>query len=101
MVMRQSLHLISEVLRDDPGLALGLALVASAVALFIYIELRMRDIGYKPSPFTKPIKYHNLPFEYLRVRARRGWSPWPAYLIWPCLIVGLLLLVFGVAHLPD
>jgi MFS superfamily sulfate permease-like transporter len=37
--------------------------------------------------------------QYLKVRSRHGWSPWPAYLLWPCLLAGVFSLVFGLFRL--
>jgi hypothetical protein len=99
--MRENLHILVEMARHDPAVIMGFLLIGTFAVLFIHIELKMREVGYKPNPFTRPSEYHALPFEYLRIRVKHGWSPWPAYLIWPCLAFGVALLVFGVAHLPD
>jgi hypothetical protein len=99
--MGENLHMVLEVARHDPALVLGFLLVALYAALFIHIELKMREAGYKPNPFTHAIEYHGLPLEYLRIRQKYGWSPWPAYLTWPCLVTGCVLVILGVVWLPN
>jgi len=38
---------------------------------------------------------------YLKARKQNGWSPWPAYLIWIFLVVGVAALVAGLFRLSN
>lgn len=40
-----------------------------------------------------------IPGEYLKVRRKYGWSPWPVYCLWPCLVGGIVCLVLGLFRL--
>jgi hypothetical protein len=85
---------------QDPVAVLGFVLIGAFAVLFIHIQFKMRGIGYKTYPvFSRGLYDLSLPAEYLKVRAKHGWSPWPLYLMWPCLIVGLAALVFGLSRL--
>jgi hypothetical protein len=33
------------------------------------------------------------------VRRKYGWSPWPVYCLWPCLVGGIVCLVLGLFRL--
>ena len=104
-MLHDNLRMIAEMFHHDPAVILGFVFIVIQGVLFVHIQLKMTRAGYKTSYsfFGKPFSWNgwDTPFEYLRVRAKHGWSPWPAYLIWPCLIVGVALLVFGLFHLPD
>jgi len=95
------MHMLLEMARHDPAAVLGFLLLGAYSILFIHIQFKMRDAGYDAYPLLWRPKDWGLPFEYLKIRAKHGWSPWPAYLVWPCLIAGVILLVFGLFHLPD
>jgi hypothetical protein len=76
-------------------------LIFTFSVLFVHIQFKMREVGYRTYPlFARPRDW-GLPAEYLRIRKRRGWSPWPVYLMWPCLISGIVLLIVGVSRLGD
>ena len=38
---------------------------------------------------------------YLKARKQKGWSPWPAYLIWIYLVMGLAAFVAGLFRLQG
>jgi len=80
----------------DPVLLLGVFLILSWAGLSYLIEFRMRRAGYGYNPFKFPRA-----FKYASVRGKHGWSPWPAYLVWPCLLGGIVLLAVGVTLLPK
>lgn len=88
--------------RHDPAAVIGLLLIGGAGVLFAHIFLNMVRIGYKlPNTFfgIKNLVW-TLPAAYLRMCSHeKQWSPWPAYLIWPCGIVGIVLLVIGLFRL--
>jgi hypothetical protein len=74
---------------------LGFVLVGTFTVLFVHVQIKMREIGHTTYLlFTSPSDWM-LPARYLKVRKQRGWSPWPVYLMWPCLIGGLVLIVIG------
>lgn len=81
--------------QHDPLAVLGFSLIAAFSVLFIHIQFKMREIGYKTYPlFARPWDW-GLPNQYLKVRAKYNWSPWPVYLMWPCLIAGIVALILG------
>jgi hypothetical protein len=85
--------------RHDPAVLVGLFLIGLAAILFIHIQLKMLRAGYKTSYtfFKKPMSSNgwDTPGEYLKIRTRHGWSPWPVYLLGPCILLGILALVLG------
>jgi hypothetical protein len=72
----------------------GMFLLAFFAAVHYYLYLRLRDIGYKKHIFNFLLVA--VPVDYLRNKAKYGWSAWPAYLMWPLLVCGLVLFVIGV-----
>jgi hypothetical protein len=72
----------------------GMFLLAFFAAVHYYFYLRLRDIGYKKHIFNFLLVAG--PVDYLRNKAKYGWSAWPAYLMWPLLVCGLVLFVIGV-----
>ena len=78
-------------------LYVGIFLLACFASLHYYLYLRLRDTGYKKSIFNFLLV--DVPVDYLKTRAKYGWSAWPAYLVWPVLIGGLVLFVIGVFKL--
>src|SRR6266481_4518622 len=75
----------------------GIALLACFAIIHYYLYQRLRDTGYNKNIFTFLLV--EVPVDYLRVRAKYGWSPWPAYLMWPFLLIGSALLIIGVFKL--
>ena len=74
--------------------AVGLVFLCVFVALDALVRIRMKSIGYK-WVFLRGGTFDY--GEYLKVRAKHGWSAWPVYLLWGTLVVGLLLFILGVA----
>jgi hypothetical protein len=99
-----SSELIVEMVRHDPLLIVGLLLVGVSGWLPFVVLRRLMESGYKwpgygaswPMIGTVPVAYL-----YLKARRQKGWSPWPAYSIWICLITGLVALVAGLFRLPG
>jgi hypothetical protein len=87
----------------DPAVILGFLLVGFASFLFMHIQLKMLRLGYKSYTFFRmnPTGKNgwDMPAEYLRIRDKQGWSPWPVYLLWPSLFGGVLVLVVGLFRL--
>jgi hypothetical protein len=75
----------------------GVACLACFAIIHYYLYLRLRDTGYNKSIFDFLLV--EVPVDYLRLRTKYGWSPWPAYLLWPALVAGLVLFVIGVSKL--
>lgn len=75
----------------------GMFLLACFASTHYYLYLRLRDVGYNKSILN--FLLFEVPLDYLRLRRNHGWSPWPAYLIWPTLLAGIALLVTGVFKL--
>jgi hypothetical protein len=109
-VIRELLHellqnsrMILEMTRHDPAVVLGFFLAGASGIMFFHIQLKMIRAGYKTSYtfFGKPFSPNgwDTPLEYLKIRSKHDWSPWPAYLVWPCAAAGVALLVFGLFHL--
>lgn len=93
------MHNVLYMVRHDPLAIVGFLLLGASAVLFVHIQFKMRQVGYKTyPPFARPYDW-TLPLEYLRIRSKHGWSPWPAYLAWPCLGIGILVLVLGLFRL--
>ena len=93
--MRESFHIISYMVRHDPLVVGGFVLMSTFSVLFVHVQFKMREIGYKTNPlFSRPSDW-GLPTKYLTVRKEHGWSPWPVYLMLPCLLLGFVALVVG------
>jgi hypothetical protein len=89
--------------QHDPAVIVGFLLIGSAAVLFIHIQLKMIRAGYKTSYafFGKPLSANgwDTPGQYLKVRAKHGWSPWPVYLLGLCVVLGIVVLVLGLFRL--
>jgi len=90
-------HVIAHVIRHSPLPVLGFVLIGAGSVMWWLIQLAMTKGGYKTRMFQQIPNDVGLPVQYLKVSSRRGWSAWPAYLVWPCLILGALLLFIGIA----
>ncbi len=98
-----SFQQIAYMAKHDPAVIVGLLLIGGAGVLFIHIQLKMIKAGYKTSYafFGKALSANgwDTPLRYLKVRGQHRWSPWPVYLLGPCLALGILLLVLGLFRL--
>lgn len=93
--MRETINSIVYVLRHDPLLAWGLWLIAASLQLVSHIKYKMMDLGYQSvHPFPHPGDWE-LPTHYLEICSKYGWSSWPVYVMWPCLVVGVVTLLIG------
>ena len=88
--MNEILKMISYMLYKDPLVIAGFLLIGVAGTLLVHIQLKMVKRGYK-FPYRKYLAKRNfeVPRDYLRMRTQYGWSPWPAYLIWPAAALSL------------
>ena len=79
-------------------LYLGIFLVACFSIIHYVLYMRLRDAGYKKNIFNFLLV--EVPADYLKLSRKHGWSPWPAYLLWLPLALGLFFFVRGVFSLP-
>jgi hypothetical protein len=99
--MADTFRALVYMMRDDPMVALGFVLLGTFSVLFVHIQFKMRSVGYKTNPlFSRPSDWE-LPAMYLKLRSQHGWSPWPVYLLWPSLILGIGSLVIGMFRLQN
>jgi hypothetical protein len=101
--MDENLRMFLYMVRHDPAVVVGLALIGAASALFFHVAVKLSRVGFRSYVVFKPplILASNwaIPAQYLKLCRKHGWSPWPAYCLWPCLAVGILCLVFGLFRL--
>lgn len=80
----------------DPLIKFAVFCLATYAATFIAVQFRMKSAGYKTIPLVYTPSDMALPFKYLKVRSEHGWSPWPVYIMFLSLPLGLLALVLWV-----
>jgi hypothetical protein len=101
--MEETYQMVRYLFKHDPYVIGGLLLIGLASVLFMHIQLKMLKLGYKSYTFFKisPTATNgwNMPSEYLRIRNKHGWSPWPVYLLWPSLVTGVAVFVIGLLRL--
>lgn len=85
------------VAHHDPAVIIGLCLIGTASGLFFHLQLKMARAGYKTSYafFGEPFGANgwDTPVQYLKLRAKHGWSPWPAYLLGPRVLLRVVVFV--------
>ena len=97
--MEETINGITFLLQRDPWPVAGLLFLGAFAVLFVHVQFKMREIGYKTHPlFTRPSDW-GLPNQYLKVRLEHNWPAWPVYVMWPCLALGVSLLVLGLFRL--
>ena len=90
------------ILERDPLLGVGALLVEVAAALVFHLHRKLRGIGdhfYNFISIPNAVIAWSVPRAYLKAKSRQGSSSWPAYTIWACILLGVVLFVVGVAHL--
>lgn len=101
--MNEPFQAIRYMFVHDPAVIVGFLFIGIASFLFMHIQLKMLRLGHKSYTFFRmsPTGKNgwDMPAEYLRIRNKHGWSPWPAYLLWPSLFGGVLALVVGLFRL--
>jgi hypothetical protein len=97
--VQESVQTVVAAAKQYPTPISGLLFIGISAILFFHIQLMMTRAGYKTSYafFKNPWTTNgwDTPTEYLKIRAKHGWSPWPAYLVFPCMLAGIGLLVYG------
>jgi hypothetical protein len=101
--MREVFSPIAYMAREDPAAIAGVLLIGISGVLFIHIQLKMLRAGYKTS-FTSTrmlfiARGWDTPGQYLKICEKHGWSPWPTYLLAPCILLGVTALIFGLFRL--
>ena len=91
-IMNDNLRLLAYILQHDPALAGGVLLLGCSAALHYVLYLRLRDTGRSYIAFNL---LSTVLSDYLRLRSRQGWSPWPAYFVVPTAVAGFVLLFLG------
>ena len=99
--MQYDFRSLIEFARHDPLAILGFGLVGGFAVVLFHIQSRMNSAGFKINFFGGLVSNWRLPAEYLKARKQHHWPAWPAYLVWPCLIAGIVLLVIGLFRLAD
>jgi hypothetical protein len=101
--MDENLKMFLFMVRHDPVVVVGLALIGTASALFFHAAVKLSRVGFRSSVIFKPplilTSNWGIPTQYLKLCRTHGWSPWPVYCLWPCLVVGIVCLVFGLFRL--
>jgi hypothetical protein len=100
MPIHENLRVIADMAKHDPLVILGFCLLGASGILYARMLVKMSRAGLRVVYWRFDGKYR-LPSEYLKARRDHGWSPWPAYLIWPCVALGIAALVGGLFLLPD
>jgi hypothetical protein len=93
--MRENVNIVLYVVRHNLLLLSGLGLVAVFLLLLAHIKSKLKDSGYGTASFFFHPGDWELPADYRAVQSKHGWSPWPEYLIWPCLVAGVVSLLVG------
>ncbi|HTZ74517.1 MAG TPA: hypothetical protein VMB47_11395 [Candidatus Aquilonibacter sp.] len=99
--MGDNLRILLYMARHDPMVVIGFLLIGTFSILFAHIQFKMRSVGYKTYPLVSRPSDWGLPAEYLKIRSRNGWSPWPVYLLWPSIVLGLVSLAVGLFRLGN
>jgi hypothetical protein len=68
----------------------------AALHYFLYLSLREEGRNYIASNWFWPVLS-----DYLKLRSKHGWPSWPAYLVVPTLVLGLVLFLIGVDKLSH
>jgi len=97
--MRHGVDYVVFMVLNNPILAVGIWLFAASLFLVCQIKSKMTALDEEADqetvhPFPHPADWE-LSAHYLALRSKYGWSPWPVYLMWPCQVSGVLLLLVG------
>jgi hypothetical protein len=88
------MHEIKEIWAFGPLFTVGFLLVGTYSALTVVIYLRLRRNGYRYGGAGMLFGIFDQR-KYLSVRAKHGWPVWPVLVMWPCLILGVILMATG------
>ena len=82
----------------DPLPVIGLLMIGASAVLAFRLEIKLQEVGATPTASIRN-RIFTVPRAYLRQGLDRGWSPWPAYLVWLFAGLGALLLIVGLFRL--
>ena len=74
----------------------GILLLGSSAALHYFLYLRLRDTGRNYIVFDW---FWAVFSDYLRLRSKNFWSPWPVFLVALMMVAGFALFCIGVFKL--
>ena len=86
---------VNLIVRHNSFLLLGSGLVVVFFLLLAYIKFKLKHSGCATAPLFFHPRDWELPANYLQGESKHGWSPWPEFLIWPCLVAGVLSSLVG------
>jgi hypothetical protein len=86
---------ISYILHNDPVLITSWLLIGAAGFLGAHMQLLVRAGNRFPWGKCLSRRGHEVISEYLKLGRQRHWSLWPAYLMWPTALIGIICLVTG------
>jgi hypothetical protein len=98
--VRENLQQIVFMTQRDPAAIAGFLLLGSAGVLSFGIQLRMVRAGYQTSLAVIGNPWGTVG-DYMSVRTKHDWSPWPVYLLGPLIILGVCLLALGLFRLQK
>jgi hypothetical protein len=97
--MEGSFRALVNILLRNRLATLGFLLIGASSAMYVYVQvklLRSRHISlYRSFKYTLGWFGRDAPPNYFEIGRKHGWSPWPAFLMWPCFFVGLILLLIA------
>jgi len=88
---------MKEIWAIGPLMFLGLLLVGCFSTIHIWMYFSLRRNGHRNSGFFLGIADQ---IEYMKVRKQHGWPAWPIYVMWLCLIAGVILMGAWVIRQP-
>jgi len=88
------MHEIKEIWAFGPFFTVGFLLVGTYSGLTVSIYLRLRRNGYRYNGAGTFLGIFDQQ-QYLKVRGKHAWPVWPILVMWPCLILGVILMVTG------
>lgn len=97
--MRHSVDYVVFIVLNNPIPSVGIWLLAVSLFLVCHVKTKMTaalddEAVDTVHPFPHPTDWE-LSAHYLALRSKYGWSPWPVYLMWPCQVSAVLLLLVG------
>jgi len=98
-VVKFSNHRLVDLARSNA--VLGFILAGASAVLIFHLHRKLQEAGERnlKQLITIPsAALWTLPRAYLEARSRHGWSAWPAYAVWACVVSGSALLLASVAR---
>jgi hypothetical protein len=93
--MNDNLRMIVYIVRHDPAVIAGFALVAISSTLLFHVQLKISRVG---RPYMLFRGFDAL-VECFKMRKQYRWPAWPAYCFCVCFPLGIASLVFGLFRL--